>query len=97
MASISKKDMLLRIFDLVVPFVDSLGMNEQVRYYTTNIYLQIFFNIIGPLQNIFISDRRYMRCYKKNERKYIYCKMNIGKTKTIGNIFKTIQFVSTKR
>ncbi|XKL62362.1 hypothetical protein PGB90_002195 [Kerria lacca] len=29
MASISKKDMLLRIFDLVVPFVDSLGMNEQ--------------------------------------------------------------------
>lgn len=31
MASITEKNLLLRILDLIVPFADSLGMNEQVR------------------------------------------------------------------
>lgn len=49
MASITEKNLLLRILDLVVPFADSLGMNEQV--------------CLKILIKLFIQDGRILNFY----------------------------------
>lgn len=41
MASITEKELLLQIFDHVVPFADSIGMNEQVSSLSAITYKEI--------------------------------------------------------